>query len=1134
MLKKFTPLILVLCLGSASSYAQKSILLEHESFTPQQSDWTYDPSEVVNGKIYRLIQSPILKLNKTRAGIHTMEYVPKNSFLSSIDIDKLEEAKYFLNDGESFVLKIKPEWKMSSLLKQSEIPDHIKNGSEVWVWIRFYRNVEDEFIREVLNDVDVDHSKTQSIHKLYAVSIPINELQNWASKPYVSYIQEGDGPAKTVNFYTRSSHKIDYVQNPNVMSTTFTGDGVTLSVGDNGIAQHLDFNDRILQNATTNLGDHGDHVTGTAAGAGIIHPLLKGAAPEADLMIYDWGANLTNANSDYDAFGVRVLTGSISIGFGCAVTNPYNQLAYNTDFLPVSRPTMTSVWAAGNEGFQTCSPVGAPWGSLPEGFQRAKNQIIVANCRRNNVINGSSSRGPTPDGRLKPDITGLGTSVLSTTDLPPNSYNVKSGTSMATPGVSGGITTLYQAYRHFNNGNDPLASTVKAVLLNTADDFGNPGPDFTFGYGKVNFYKAHKAIEDSKIIVDTISSGINTHVISVPSGNVTEVRVLLCWTDTMGNTGSARPLVNDLDLVVKQNGTTYQPWVLDPTWNVANLNANAVRARDSLNNVEQVTFTTVGSGNITIEVDGNNVLTSHQAYSISYEIVMDSMLIINPAGGESYQPGTQITASWVAGNTGTGFAMEYSIDSGATWINSNQNIGSTIREQTLNLPLTYTRNALVRLSRSGDTVIIPKTFAIMGEVLNLQAVSSCPDSTLTLAWDSVSGVSQYVIYKYGTGTMDSIGMTTDTFFVANSSDYLSSDEWYSVAPMLGNQIGVRSDAYNKPKGLFNCNLSDDLEIITMSSPTQYGMPDCYPTGSVPLRINIKNHGSNDAFNFVVHYRLNGGNTVSDTIKDTVAAGAVLIYEFAGSSINMTPGNAYNFDFLMDYHLDRNPLNDTLLATSSLLNTMQFNVPYLNTFENFSPCSTTSNCGQTTCTLSDGWNNLSNSGIDDHDFRVISGPTPSSGTGPNQDYLPGTPTGQYLYLEASSGCDSAVAILVSPCFFIDTSVSQPVIEYAYHMMGSNMGKLNVDLITDQGVILNVVPEISGHQDSIWLVNQIDLQAYKGNLISIRFRAKTGNSYESDLALDYFNLFDQSVTPPTADFGFFIFNHRMYWRQFQFSG
>ncbi|MDZ7846274.1 MAG: PKD domain-containing protein [Owenweeksia sp.] len=123
----------------------------------------------------------------------------------------------------------------------------------------------------------------------------------------------------------------------------------------------------------------------------------------------------------------------------------------------------------------------------------------------------------------------------------------------------------------------------------------------------------------------------------------------------------------------------------------------------------------------------------------------------------------------------------------------------------------------------------------------------------------------------------------------------------------------------------------------------------------------------------------------------------------------------------------------------------------------------------------------------------------------------------MYLEASAGCDSSEAILLSPCLFIDSNITtSPIVEFAYHMDGNGMGKLQVDLITENGIIKNAIPKIEGDQGSSWQTAQINLQPYLGQNVIVRFRGKTGFGFRSDLSLDYFKVFDNSVTAPTSSF------------------
>lgn len=80
----------------------------------------------------------------------------------------------------------------------------------------------------------------------------------------------------------------------------------------------------------------------------------------------------------------------------------------------------------------------------------------------------------------------------------------------------------------------------------------------------------------------------------------------------------------------------------------------------------------------------------------------------------------------------------------------------------------------------------------------------------------------------------------------------------------------------------------------------------------------------------------------------------------------------------------------------------------------------------------------------------------------------------------------------------------------------MGKLNIDLLTDSGVVRNIVTEVSGNQGVQWITQQIDLTPWSGQTVVVLFKGKTGNDFASDLALDDFQYFDNAQTPPTAGF------------------
>jgi hypothetical protein len=136
------------------------------------------------------------------------------------------------------------------------------------------------------------------------------------------------------------------------------------------------------------------------------------------------------------------------------------------------------------------------------------------------------------------------------------------------------------------------------------------------------------------------------------------------------------------------------------------------------------------------------------------------------------------------------------------------------------------------------------------------------------------------------------------------------------------------------------------------------------------------------------------------------------------------------------------------------------------------------------------------------WLVNSGETPSSNTGPIADNTTGTNDGVYFYAEATGSNPGDEAYLLSPCF--ELNASNPILEFAYHMNGLNTGQLRLDIQTSSGIDLDVMPVIDGEQqseqDDLFLIRQVSLSAYSGQIIQLRFRAVRGFNWDSDIAID----------------------------------
>ena len=118
---------------------------------------------------------------------------------------------------------------------------------------------------------------------------------------------------------------------------------------------------------------------------------------------------------------------------------------------------------------------------------------------------------------------------------------------MSCPGISGVMAQLYHAYKDLNQNQNPNSALMKCVLLNSANDIGNPGPDFKNGWGEVNAFQALEILEDNNYFSNSILQGlVNTHDINVPSG-VKEMNVMIYWHDKEACANASTALVNYLN-----------------------------------------------------------------------------------------------------------------------------------------------------------------------------------------------------------------------------------------------------------------------------------------------------------------------------------------------------------------------------------------------------------------------------------------------------------------------------------------------------------------------------------------------------------------------------------------------------------
>ena len=441
------------------------------------------------------------------------------------------------------------------------------------------------------------------------------------------------------------------------------GQGMTVGVWDedNVLVDHIEFAGHFptasIPRVTTpdysinqTYGGHGTHVAGTIAAKGVWSD-AKGMAPKSTIVSYTWDTDEAEALNEVTTNGLLISNHSYGVPAVDADGNEYLDAYYMGcyigaaevwDEIHFNNPYYLQVVSAGNNGNSPNSNASTDGYDKLTGEKNSKNNLVVANAQDPTMdgnyvltaisINSSSSQGPSDDNRIKPDITGNGTGLISPYNNATDAYANSTGTSMAAPNVAGSVLLLQQFYSDLNNGEFMKSATLKGLVCHTADDdFVKIGPDPVYGWGLLNCLEAAYVINDdfyngAKILEGTLVNG-DTYTTTFEAGASSAVSATLCWTDPAGinqagSINSTLPaLVNNLDVsITGPDGNIYYPWRLNP----ASPTGNALRdAVNDVDTVENIDIDTPIAGTYTLTVSHRGLLTNDE---------QDYSLIISSAG----------------------------------------------------------------------------------------------------------------------------------------------------------------------------------------------------------------------------------------------------------------------------------------------------------------------------------------------------------------------------------------------------------------------------------------------------------------------------------------------------------------------
>lgn len=778
--------------------------------------------------IYRIIQfyeipTRFEKQAIASAGITLIDYIPNKAFLCKIDLNA--SIRTFPKLNIRSIVEMNSNFKIAKSLTRSELPEWAIEGDDVILYVRYFsKENQSKVIKSITTKRGVVLEKLETINTI-VVKYAASEINDLAANPLIQWIAPISSPSTPDDIQGKAISRSTAINTNLVGGRKYDGTGIVVGLADVGfVGPHIDFTGRLTNHYQIFDGNHSNMTSGILIGAGNLNPLAEGIATGAEINTYKvdpqlaLGINsyphISNAVDNYTNLGTVITSTSYSQGTGGVYTVDCEfidqQVIENKQFL--------HVFSAGNAGNSDHGyGAGAGWGNISGGTKSAKSVICVGNMTSSEVIFGSSGKGPAADGRIKPDISTKGEGHI--TPAQNNTSQNGSGTSAAAPLIAGVVAQLYQAYKELNGGNEPESALIKAAILNTANDIENTGPDFKSGWGSINALKAVRVIEDERYVAGSIAHAENkSHPFSVPS-NVAQVKIMTYWLDVEGNPAAAKSLVNDINMqVTDPSNTNFNPLVLDPTPDPANLNALAVPGIDNLNNVEQVTIDNPAAGIYTVNLNGFTIPDGPQAYYVIYEYIYDEVELVHPMGGESLVPLTIESIYWDASNGSENFTLEYSTDGGVSYNLISNNISSTDRRYNWSVPSIPTAELKIRVSRGTSQSESQDNNTLSGIPGNLTFSYVCPEST-ELIWNEVDGASMYEISRLGDKYMDSIGVSNTTSFEVVGLG-LSQDHWFSVRAIIDGNKGRRANAIYQAPEVDNCIINNDIDLTQLIYPTE--------------------------------------------------------------------------------------------------------------------------------------------------------------------------------------------------------------------------------------------------------------------------------------------------------------------------
>jgi hypothetical protein len=865
-----------------------------------------DLGYAVEGILYREITFESLPDVKTREelkerGVILYEHLEGLSWLASIR--EGSTVLFERNAGFRFA-GVDLYRKMSTPLIDGE-PCGISDLSSYKMIIQHMPGIPDKKINALAEHVGLRIEKYNSDHRLFFAYVNIADWRNLAREPWIQFVSCAPMPGEPEDREGRGMHRVNLVANNKLENLFLDGSGVKVCVRDDGfVGPHIDFKNRITNDVFGGNGTHGDMVSGILCGAGNIDPVIEGMATGAELFVINYQDDFLDKTMDLHQINGVVITNS-SYSNGCNAG--YTALSQIVDRQIFQNPSLLHVFSAGNSNNLDCGyGAGNQWGNITGGHKIGKNVLTAANLQLSSLVDPSSSRGPTRDGRLSPHISARGTNQLSTQDG--NIYQVGGGTSAASPGVAGVATLLYDAYKRFNGGVNPPSALIKATIMNTATDIGTPGPDYIYGYGVIDAYQAYKTLEQKRYQSFRIAQNqVREFDIQIPLGS-TLAKFMIYWAEREASLSARKVLINDIDMeVISPTGTVLLPLVPNPTPNPGTLAEGAKPGVDTLNNAEQVMILAPEAGTYKVRIKGKFLPDVNVDMFLLHHFELETLRLTYPIGGEKLNTLEAIQIYYTS-NSSDSINVRYSVNGGVSWVDIRSLPGNT-RQTNWTIPLNINSDSCMVELRQGNNSVRSGLFTIAAGVTGMRVSKYCPGE-VTLSWNA-SNRDSFLIYTMGEKYMQPFRVV-DTNRVTISVTPPISDWWFSVAGYRNGVLSRRNKAISIPDTLVACNVQNDLAVKLRTGWESRFYLVCGSEARVRPEVFVYNRNVNRVTGFKIQYQ-SGGNLVTDQFDVNINyRDSILVTLKEGIQLDFE--GTRDIPIWVELTTDENPYNDTVRAS----------------------------------------------------------------------------------------------------------------------------------------------------------------------------------------------------------------------------